>query len=101
MDAFASILAFNLMLAGLIVFVWWLLDVIGKWFMFVKMGEPGWKSIIPIYSDYIIFKNVWQSLYFFILIAVNIANAFLTCRRRDRQLSDYTAALCSICNCFS
>lgn len=78
MDAFASILAFNLMLAGLILFVWWLLDVIGKWFMFIKMGEPGWKSIIPIYSDYIIFKNVWQSLYFFILIAVNIANAFLT-----------------------
>ena len=73
----AELLAFNLVLMLILGFVWWILDVIGKWFMFVKMGEAGWKSIIPIYSDYIIFKNVWRPIYFIALVLVSIIGAYL------------------------
>ena len=78
----ADILALNILMElFMFCFIWWVLDVVGKWVMFNKMGEAGWKSIIPIYSDYIVFKNVWQPIYFFILLAISIfgaaaANAF-------------------------
>jgi hypothetical protein len=35
--------------------------------MFTKAGEPGWKSIIPIYSTYVLFKLVWTAKDFAIL----------------------------------
>lgn len=73
----AYLLTFNLLMLFLFAFAWWLLDVIGKWFMFVKMGEAGWKSIIPVYSDYIIFRNVWQPVYFLAFIAVNVISVFV------------------------
>ena len=75
----AYLLTLNLMFILLFAFAWWLLDVIGKWFMFVKMGEAGWKSLIPFYSDYIIFRNVWQPVYFIVFIAVNVIGAYVSC----------------------
>lgn len=74
----AYLLTFNFLLLLLFAFAWWLLDVVGKWFMFVKMGEAGWKSLIPIYSDYVIFKNVWQPVYFIVFIAVNVISAYVS-----------------------
>ena len=47
----------SLMLLGgmylMIAFAWWLLQIIANWRIFIKAGEDGWKSIIPIYGDYI------------------------------------------------
>ena len=37
----------------MIAFAWWLLQIIANWRIFTKAGESGWKSIIPIYGDYI------------------------------------------------
>ena len=37
----------------ILAFVWWLLQIIANWRIFTKAGEPGWKSIIPVYGDYI------------------------------------------------
>ena len=92
MSMLADLLAFNIILAGLIIIAWWVLDVIGKWFMFVKMGEPGWKSIIPVFSDYIIFKNVWQPVYFIALVAVNICSALMNAGN-DGSTVNYIANL--------
>lgn len=36
------------------------LELIGQWKVFVKMGEPGWKGIIPYYSQYVLFQKVWN-----------------------------------------
>jgi hypothetical protein len=41
--------------------------IIAHWKMFTKAGEPGWKSIIPIYSSYVLFKLVWTAKDFAIL----------------------------------
>ena len=33
---------------------------ISRWFLFKKMGMPGWKGIIPFYSDYVLFRTLWS-----------------------------------------
>lgn len=51
-------------------FIWWILNVIATWLQFKKAGEAGWKSIIPIYSDYVEFKLYWKTNYFWIGIII-------------------------------
>ena len=34
---------------------WYILLAIGRWRIFEKMGEPGWKGFIPVYADYILY----------------------------------------------
>ena len=45
------------------------ISLIGKYFIFEKMGMPGWKSLIPIYSDYLLFRDLIGSGYFWGYIA--------------------------------
>ena len=40
----------------LIAFIVYLLLVIAEWKIFTKAGEAGWKSLIPIYNVYILYK---------------------------------------------
>ena len=52
--------------AGVVVtigIVWFILEVIANWKVFTKAGEAGWKSIIPIYSDYVEFGLCWKGVY--------------------------------------
>ena len=51
-----------------VVFVF-VLSLIGKYFIFEKMGMPGWKSLIPIYSDYLLFRELIGAGYFWGYIA--------------------------------
>ena len=59
-------------LSGLISFisifmiVMLVLTIIARWKMFTKAGEAGWKSLIPIYCDYTLFKIVWNAKSFWI-----------------------------------
>lgn len=45
-------------------FVWvvriglWVLEIVGKWFTYKKMGIPGWKCIIPFYNSYVLADKV-------------------------------------------
>ncbi len=61
----------------LIILAYYVLSVIGKWMVFNKMGESGWKSLIPIYSDYIIYKDCWNTTPFFVVLACGLALCFL------------------------
>ena len=38
----------------------YILYIIINWKTFKKMGEPGWKSIIPIYNDLTLWSKVWS-----------------------------------------
>ena len=53
-------------------FLWWLLQIIANWNIFTKAGEAGWKSIIPVYSDYISYKIAWQPSYFWLVFVLGI-----------------------------
>lgn len=48
----------------LIACIWYVLQVIAYWKIFGKFGEPGWKSIIPIYNTYIRYKATWNTKMF-------------------------------------
>lgn len=41
--------------------------IIGNWKLFVKAGQPGWKSIIPFYSTYTLCEMVGLNWYWFLL----------------------------------
>jgi hypothetical protein len=58
------------------------LAIVAMWKIFVKAGEAGWKSLIPFYNTYIMFKlagrNGWGFLLMFIPL-VNIVVWFVVC----------------------
>jgi len=46
--------------------------IVGLWKIFTKVGEEGWKSIIPFYNSYILFQIAWDVKYFYYIIMGNI-----------------------------
>lgn len=53
--------------AAFLILVFAILIIISLWKIFQKAGESGWKSIIPIYNVYILYKITWGSGWFFLL----------------------------------
>ena len=55
-----------------------ILLVVARWKIFTKAGEAGWKSIIPIYSDYVQWRIGWKKTgLFWAYIALVIGGALL------------------------
>lgn len=52
--------------------IFYVLLVIASWKIFKKAGEPGWKSIIPIYNIYILYKIVNMKSWFWWLLCLNV-----------------------------
>lgn len=44
--------------------------IIARWKIFAKAGQQGWKSLIPVYSDYVEWKIGWRKIGFFWLAIV-------------------------------
>jgi hypothetical protein len=76
LELFAAGLPFLVFLALLLVVL------IGMWKVFVKAGQPGWGSIIPIFNAYCLVKIAgkpgWWLLLFFIPL-VNLIITILVC----------------------
>ena len=54
------------------------LTIIARWKVFTKAGEAGWKSIIPIYNEYVEWKISWSNItLFWAYIGVGIVGAIL------------------------
>lgn len=53
-----------------------ILMVIGEWKLFKKFGEKSWKSLIPFYNTYILYKYAWSTksfaIYFFSAMMFNV-----------------------------
>lgn len=56
---------------GIFKLIFFILELVTAWKVFEKYGEPGWKGIIPIYSDFVEFSKVWSA-------SVGIAYGVLT-----------------------
>ena len=67
--------------------IWYVLCLISRWKVFDKAGIAGWKSLIPIYSDYCTFKIAWKTSFFWIVFVVGIISAFVS-----GNISGYTEA---------
>lgn len=50
---------------------------IARWKLFVKFGEPGWKSLIPFYSTYIQYGYVWRAKIGTIMVICSVASLLL------------------------
>lgn len=57
--------------------IWYILQIIANWKIFKKAGEPGWKSIIPIYNYYIALKIVKMKNWFWWLIGISICASIM------------------------
>lgn len=62
---------------AIISLIFFVLMVIGNWKIFKKAGEPGWKSIIPIYNVYIMFKIVNMKSWFWWLLCLSIIGSII------------------------
>ena len=49
--------------SAVIIVAWIILQIIADWKIFTKAGEPGWKSIIPVYNYYIEYNLCWKGAY--------------------------------------
>ena len=58
MTILGSALAIGTLYIGGIL-IWYLLLALGRWQMFEKIGQPGWKGFIPFYSDYMLYGSCW------------------------------------------
>ncbi|MBQ4640897.1 MAG: hypothetical protein IJB69_10355 [Clostridia bacterium] len=49
-----------------------------RWMIFKKAGIPGWKAIIPFYSEYMLYEMVWSGKVYLAMIIGQAAVALLT-----------------------
>ncbi|MDO4807765.1 MAG: DUF5684 domain-containing protein [Coriobacteriales bacterium] len=73
--AYGSILMGAMSLILVLGFAYWLITVISHWRLFTKAGEKGWKSLIPVYTDYTLFKLVWNTKGFWIWFGSGVVTA--------------------------
>ncbi len=57
-----------------------IVGIIANWKVFTKAGEAGWKSLIPIYNVYILFKIAWGSGWKFLWLLVPLVNIVVAIR---------------------
>lgn len=74
--------------------------IIAMWKLFEKAGEAGWKSLIPFYSTYILFKIAWGNGLLFLLMFVPCVNAVVSfivlwklCKAFDQGIGMYLLML--------
>jgi len=63
--------------AVIIELVFYVLRIIAGWKVFVKAGEKGWKSLIPIYNQIIQYKLTWKPIMLVPLLVLTIAGGVL------------------------
>lgn len=67
-------LAATFAILGIVFFV---LMIIADWRIFKKAGEPGWKSLIPFYNIYIMFKIVGMKGWFWAYFIISIVSGII------------------------
>lgn len=68
------------MLVGIIIvlLIVAVLMVIASWAIFTKAGEPGWKSLIPVYSQYTMYKVAWNPNMFWVSFGLSVLSNIVT-----------------------
>lgn len=55
-----------------------ILSIVAMWKIFVKAGQAGWKSLIPFYNMYILFKICWNTKHFWFYLALTIVASIIS-----------------------
>jgi hypothetical protein len=60
-----------------LVIIWYVLQAIADWKIFAKAGEPGWKSLIPIYNVYVEYEICWTGLLGLVFVAASLVTGLI------------------------
>ena len=52
-----------------------ILRLIAHWKLFQKAGQPGWKALIPVYSEYTLYGIAWKKSMFWVAFAVELVSS--------------------------
>ena len=94
MSIFSFLLGAGLWILFLVAF-YYILQIIAMWNIFKKAGQPGWKSLIPVYNYYILFKISWSGGMFFLTFGLAILAAWLL-NRENVQWAQFLGNAASI-----
>lgn len=75
--AVAVLLSF-LMSIIILALIYYVIQIIAYWKIFTKAGEPGWKSIIPVYNVFIQYKLTWNPMMFWVVFGLIIVGGILS-----------------------
>lgn len=66
-------------LSGALIFliVWLITDIIGTWRIFKKAGVPRWKSLIPFYRTFTLYKITWQTSMCWLYWGIMVVNMLI------------------------
>lgn len=90
----AEILLVSVAVIAVVSIVMYVLMVVAYWNIFKKAGEPGWKSIIPVYNSYILFKISWSTVIFWITLVIGFVTGILV--NMDNTVATVIVSLLSI-----
>lgn len=81
------------MLEGMLVWIiaWIVIMIVANWKIYTKAGEAGWKSLIPYYSQYILFRITWNTAVFWAFFVASIAATVF-----GRMELGVLASICSV-----
>lgn len=54
------------------------LMLVASWKLLKKAGQPGWKCLIPIYGQYVMYKVCWAPKWFWITLLLGVAPSMLS-----------------------
>lgn len=74
-----AMLATAMVTMSVMILALYVITVIAYWQIFKKAGEKGWKSLIPLYNSYIMYKISWKTSMFWIMLILDIVYAVLAC----------------------
>lgn len=80
-------------LAGILIM---LLSIAAMWMIFTKAGESGWKSLIPVYNMYILYKICWNSNAFWLFLILQIISSYASSDSAEGFLLKVAAVVVSI-----
>ena len=81
----------------LVSLIWVILLVIARWMVFAKAGEPGWKSVIPIYNTYTSYKIAWTSDMFWLSLIFSVLSSLFQAMGGDGfSIMAMLGGICSI-----
>ena len=81
METYAAAGILGLVMSLMTVWVgWYVLTLVARWRIFDKAGIAGWKSLIPIYSDYCTYKIAWKTSFFWAMLVLGGVAGFIANR---------------------
>lgn len=69
---------FTTTLTAFLGLIWAIIWIVANWRLFTKADEAGWKSIIPFYNTYILYKISWKPLWFWITLGLGLCSSLMS-----------------------